>query len=1095
MTAMPPGLFIQHSRLLRLTTPLGADELLAECVRGEEALGRGFRFDVAALSLRADVRLRSLLGQPALLALQTPSGERHFHGHVTAAEMLGANGGMARYKLTLEPWTAFLARTRDSRIFQDMTVFDILDAVFGAWQGQGKLAPAWRYDLRDRAVYPRRSLTTQYQESDLAFAERLMAEEGLFHFYTHTGDAAAPTLGSHELVIADHNAAFQPNPQAAVRYTQPGAVMREDSMDRWRAEYRLQTNAVELQSWDYRTRDTRAASASGEQAEGVSLISNDVPGAYAYASREQGQRMAAIAVEALEAAKEIHVGAGTVRTLAPGTTFTLTEHALADEEFAVLRVVHLMHNNLSAELSAGVQERLGGSPLSLAIADEGQTSLHAVGREAGERPLYRNRVDAIRGAVPYRAPRDDAHGVPLRPRPTVRGQQTGIVVGPLGAVIHTDRDHRVKVQMHWQRGDAGQNRLPHPAPDTHTGAPGDDSAGTWLRVATPLAPVAGANWGANALPRVGQEVLVDFLEGDIDRPVVIGALYNGQGGEDAPQNQAAQGSSPATGNAPAWFPGTGGAHAHPAVFSGLKSQAMQSSQAGGGAYSQLLFDDSDGQPRLALQHHAKQHTGTAELNLGHLRHQSDNERLAPSGFGAELKTEHSVALRAGRGMLLSADQRQGASGAQLDSREAVGQIEQSQQLAAALADTAAKHNAVLGAAGASSGAGGASGASGGASGSGSGAGGAAAPEAGSSLPAIEQLARTAEAASASDNGAGAGEAEGGAGSAISYGAALLQLSTPSGIAALTPANAILGAGSNSSVTAGQDINFAVQGNALHTVGGGISLFTYGKASKADKPNQETGLKLHAASGKLSSQSQAGPTRVTADKGITVASTAKSINIAAKSHVRLTAQGAWIKLEGGNIEVHGPGKMEFKASQKELTGPQSASPTLPHMPKAGEMDNFLELNYRWDDMQPMVGAPYKVLFDTGVTIAGKLDAQGFARLENIPNAGATVVYGEDERDAVLRKPLKPNAVAGAKPKTDEEAKAILDAYLAQEDAYYKDNFFPDEIAEMADAMGDGVSELEYDFHYDDYRYADEDSPASREAERGYRELHEGDEEQA
>ena len=129
----------------------------------------------------------------------------------------------------------------------------------------------------------------------------------------------------------------------------------------------------------------------------------------------------------------------------------------------------------------------------------------------------------------------------LHPRPTVHGQQTAIVVGPPGAMVHTDRDHRIKVQFHWQRGDASHSRLSHPAPDGHVGAPANDTAGTWVRVATPLAPIAGANWGSNAIPRVGQEVLVDFIEGDIDRPVVIGALYNGKGQADAQHNQFSQG--------------------------------------------------------------------------------------------------------------------------------------------------------------------------------------------------------------------------------------------------------------------------------------------------------------------------------------------------------------------------------------------------------------------------------------------------------------------------------------------------------------------------------------------------------------------------
>lgn len=117
--------FTQSRRLLRLHTPLGSDVLLAECVRGEEALGENYAFTISALSEDAGLSLRRLLGQPALLELETTSsGPRYFHGHLTSVDINGANGGMARYTLVLQPWCAFLENGRDSRIFQDKNVFD-----------------------------------------------------------------------------------------------------------------------------------------------------------------------------------------------------------------------------------------------------------------------------------------------------------------------------------------------------------------------------------------------------------------------------------------------------------------------------------------------------------------------------------------------------------------------------------------------------------------------------------------------------------------------------------------------------------------------------------------------------------------------------------------------------------------------------------------------------------------------------------------------------------------------------------------------------------------------------------------------------------
>ncbi|MBC7405269.1 MAG: type VI secretion system tip protein VgrG, partial [Cytophaga sp.] len=184
------GAWSQTERMLRLTTPLGPTQLLAESFKGTEGLSEGFRLEIIALSTNAHIELKTLLGQPILLELLTAQSRtklRPFHGHITHIQTVGSNGGMARYKLTVEPWTAFMAYRRDSTTYQDMNVFDIFKSIFVDYQGQGKLVAAWRSDILDESLYPRRSLTTQYQESDLAFINRLMSEEGLFSWIEHQG--------------------------------------------------------------------------------------------------------------------------------------------------------------------------------------------------------------------------------------------------------------------------------------------------------------------------------------------------------------------------------------------------------------------------------------------------------------------------------------------------------------------------------------------------------------------------------------------------------------------------------------------------------------------------------------------------------------------------------------------------------------------------------------------------------------------------------------------------------------------------------------------------------------------------------------------
>lgn len=153
-----PAAWSQHARLLTLHTPLGPDGLLASAVRIDEALGplaahAGLRIELYALSADAFIDPARLLGQPARLDLATTDGTRPFHGHITACQRAGADGGFGRYRLRIEPWLAFLGERSDAYVFQDMSVFDIVDQLFARWQGQGTLTPAWRWDIADRSAY------------------------------------------------------------------------------------------------------------------------------------------------------------------------------------------------------------------------------------------------------------------------------------------------------------------------------------------------------------------------------------------------------------------------------------------------------------------------------------------------------------------------------------------------------------------------------------------------------------------------------------------------------------------------------------------------------------------------------------------------------------------------------------------------------------------------------------------------------------------------------------------------------------------------------------------------------------------------------
>ena len=958
----------QTDRLLRLYTPLdthyGPDTLIPETLQATEVISSqpdtttpaphpaqakstrplitGYRLELTALSYQTDIPLTPALGQPVLLELLTAQSRtelRPFHGHITRFERLGSDGGLTRYRLTIEPWLSLLRHRRDSTVYQDMSVIDILNAVLrdGAGEGEGAYTPAWRFDLLDAGIYAQRSLTTQYRETDLDFINRLMAEEGLYYWFTHEADSSSPHLGSHTLIITDHNSAFTPNPQAQVRYTQSGSVLPEDSIDRWEEYYRSAPHSIETVTWDYRAnhthhsqyQDNSTSVNAHTQNLGLSLIQQDSPGQYAYSNSSQGERYAKIAIDAIHTRRHDISAQGSVRTAAPGSSITLLDHPAYSnldrsnpehtDTFLITQVQHQVHNNL--------------------IAHQRHDSA-----DNSDQPRYRNRLTLIPNTTTYRPQTTDGHGVRLHPKPIVRGQQTAIVVGN-DDPLHTDRDHRIKIQYHWQRGDNSHSRLTHPYPSDHTAAPGNSSSGTWVRVLASLAPTAGDNWGSVQLPRVGQEVLVDFCDGDIDRPAVIASLYNGQGQINAAHNQIAGTAPTATANAIPWFAGSESGHNHAAVLSGIKTQQLNNSQDGSGGYNQLVFDDSPNQSRISLQHHQAQHTGDAELNLGQLTHQSDNQRIHPTGFGFELKTRHSVAVRAGSGLLISTEHT-ADNAMQMDSQQAADLISRQHQMNTALADAAKTHRP--------------------------------AEQPTDSLNAISQLAHSARTISSTHKANSSDVA--------SYAEPQLQLYGLAGIIKASAQNAIVAAGTTTSLTAEQDISVSSQAQQHHSVKDGIHLFTQGEATNKNKPNQETGIRLHAAQGKLSSQSQSGATNINAAKDVHIISTEQGITIAAPNHLLLTAGGAYIKLEGGNIEVHAPGMTEFKASLTELAGAGSSSPVLPMLPKSAKCDS-IAYSQRVDigkiiyNDPELVGATYEV-WTKGDN--GRLLAQG-----NISDVGQSI----------------------------------------------------------------------------------------------------------
>lgn len=906
----------QHERLMRLHTSLGPDALVAESLDGRESLDDGgLRFELTALSVNAHLDLAALLGEPVrldLMAADAVDDLRSFHGHVTAFERIGSNGGLARYRLIVEPWLAFLRQRVDSFVFQDMSVVEIVESVFADYADQGRLAPDWRWDLKDPAVYRKRSLTTQYEESDYDFLHRLLAEEGIHYHVEHSdeagqarpgadetgGETAADesSLGRHTLVLADHNDAFAD--LGSIRFHRKDVTEPGDSVQQWSSARRWQTARLQRGSWDYRSLDLRPVEALGTGYGEVAPQDQDIAGPYAYPDRATGERFARQHLEALQVEADSVRGEGSWRRLRPGGRFVLTQHhAYPDADsgrFTCLRVHHRARNNLGADVLDLAEKQLGPATLAVPTLPEplsglatpshdgfapdlGEAGASVGNDKPGGEGFYLNRFEALPAAVPYRSRTRDGHGLRLHPKPTVHGTQTAIVVSD-GAPLQTDRDHRIKVQFPWQRGADASNRLAHPCGDDN--APGRAQAWTWVRVAGPW---AGDNWGGVMLPRKGQEVVVAFLEGDIDRPVVIGAVYNGRGQVDAAHNGVAGGAGGATGNAAAWFDG----NEHASVFTGFKSQVLADSQGGSGGYQQLRLDDTPGQGRV--QANTTQHLSA--LALGHLKGGVDNLRGAERGFGAELSTQAGGALRAGAGLLLTTEpgpQHLTATGAQ-------AQLGQGEQLIQGLAKAAANQQATL-------------------------------PDDPEELAAQTALQTTQDTMAATQTGTAPGDGIGGGdGSAPGWDRPLWLASSPKGVVSVTAKNQVWVSGTQTVLTADQDLQWLSQAESVAAVAGGIALFTLGAQAPAGKPNQERGIALHAAKGAVTLRAHKELARAAAQTSVMIASTQADVEIAAPNKRLLaTAAGAYLKLEGGDIELGAPGTIEFKGSRRDWTGPASAS---------------------------------------------------------------------------------------------------------------------------------------------------------------------------
>ena len=455
-------LFNQASRLAKITSPLGPDVLLLNGMGGGEELGRLFTYELQLTSLDANIDLNQLLGKPMSVGLQlADGGERHFHGIVARCSQNIDQGQFASYQVTLRPWLWLLSRTSDCRIFQNLSIPQIIKQVF---------RDLGFSDFEDALSRPYREweYCVQYRETSFDFVSRLMEQEGIYYFFRHEQDR-------HVLVLADAYGAHTTVPgYASIPYYPKDEQQRErDHMHNWHLAQEVQPGSLELNDYDFQrpsaSIDVRSAMPRPHTAGDYPLY--DYPGTYVQS--EDGEHYARTRIEALQTLHEQIEFSGNARGLGSGHLFSLTGFSRQDQNREYL-IVGIRYYITQESLESG-----GGSG-----SAQFESVLTCIDAQQSYRPLA------------------STH------RPIVKGPQTALVVGPKGEEIWTDQYGRVKVHFYWDRHDQS-----------------NENSSCWIRVSQSW---AGKNWGSMQIPRIGQEVIVSFLEGDPDRPIITGRVYNAE---------------------------------------------------------------------------------------------------------------------------------------------------------------------------------------------------------------------------------------------------------------------------------------------------------------------------------------------------------------------------------------------------------------------------------------------------------------------------------------------------------------------------------------------------------------------------------------
>lgn len=452
----------QAGRPIRLKSKVAGDALVPRNVSGEEAVSRPFSFELDMVSLDTAIDGEKMIGSEATISIDIPGGgERLISGIFSRFSAGGRDAdGLSSYRGELVPAFWFYTLSMENRIFQNLTVPDIVEKVV-------KSAPnsPFKVDFRNdcKESYQKREYCVQYDETHFDFVSRLLEEEGIFYYFEHSSSG-------HTMVIADSASKIEACPvvhELSMLKAGAGSTGEGNRVFDFEREDIAVTGAHRATEWDpiadKRYSDATGAKGIGKRDEYPSRAV-DQDGAYHYATLHAG---------AAESQRIRAAGTSNSPALQSGKSFDLTDHFRRDaNQSYLLTAVH--H---SASMPVAVR-----------------------GTSGSEGFEYRNSFTAIPATLTFRPPR-------VTPRSVIHGSQTAKVVGKKGEEIWVDKYGRVKVAFHWDI--AGTT---------------DETASCWVRVSSAW---AGHGFGWIQLPRVGEEVIVDFLEGDPDRPIITGRVYNG----------------------------------------------------------------------------------------------------------------------------------------------------------------------------------------------------------------------------------------------------------------------------------------------------------------------------------------------------------------------------------------------------------------------------------------------------------------------------------------------------------------------------------------------------------------------------------------